>query len=98
MLETNDSSLFQRTVPILQALITFVCGYVKCNILYKAECLRLTIYASYLWETLNICVDLQFLNIQDWESTRKKSGEVTSTRSYEKTLKFPDKFSTGVTH
>jgi hypothetical protein len=63
---TNEQSfdLFQCIVSILQVLITFSCGYVKCNILYKGESLRLIICGCYSLEMAsNVGLGVSFDNV-----------------------------------
>jgi hypothetical protein len=50
--------VFRFNVSCLLFELIFLCGYVKCSMLYKVESLRLIIFAHYLWEmALNVDVD-----------------------------------------
>jgi hypothetical protein len=52
-----------------------------CCILYKGDCLRLSICVCYSWETaLYVDPDILFSNRQDWKEIREESGEVNGTK------------------
>jgi hypothetical protein len=58
------SSLFHCILSMLWVLIMFWCGYVKCNLLWNTDGLRLTVCVCYWWEmALNVAKDVLFDNM-----------------------------------
>jgi hypothetical protein len=70
MLSKNKGSLYIRTCVI------FLCGYMKCSILYKGGGSRLNIFVCYLWEmAIKVALDVSFDSIYG-KGIREKAVEV----------------------
>jgi hypothetical protein len=55
-------------------MIIYLCGYVKCSVIYKGDGFRLNIYACYSWGmALNFGPDVSFDNMQDWKGIQAKA-------------------------
>jgi hypothetical protein len=53
------------------------------RVIFKGDCLRLTVFACYSWEmALYYGLDASFDNMYNWKGIRQKVGEVNSTNIY----------------
>jgi hypothetical protein len=78
-----SSLLFHCILNTLWAMIIFWCGYVKCDVLYKIDCVWLIIHACHLWEMpINIGLNIPLNNMEEWKGMWDEPKEVNSTEYY----------------
>jgi hypothetical protein len=89
--EWASSLLFRVITSVLWVLTIFWCGYVKCNVLFNGNCLRLIIYACDSWETgLKLCTEVSFGKMQGWKRARDKARGITLRKIvYSESWEFP---------
>jgi hypothetical protein len=78
--QTSEQSFISvyRVDSVSIGTTLFLCGYVKCSILYKENCLWLTIHACYSWEmALNVASTHHSITCRIRKEYGIKQGKLT---------------------